>query len=195
MQNIQPVKPVTFLSLTDPKSRQRVDNDFIKFAKKDIEQSKIKGVGQDAEVVKNSKGGLQSKSIGYFHYIDPPFIIDSFQHNASKKVMRALASFMMGDIDEDRFIKALRVMYPDLLERIAKVMEYGATKSNNGKGYPFNNWRLIPQEEHINHAIIHLYALDRGDTQDNHLDHALTRIMMAVGTDPSPEFSKGYTKT
>ena len=69
--------------------------------------------------------------------------------------------------------------------RIAKVLQYGASR------YAANNWRLIPQEEHINHALIHIIAHLAGDTQDDHLDHALCRLMMAYATEPSEKFAYG----
>ena len=68
---------------------------------------------------------------------------------------------------------------------IAKVLQYGADR------YAPNNWRLIPQEEHINHALIHIVAHLAGDTQDEHIDHALCRLMMAYATDKSAGFAYG----
>ena len=69
-----------------------------------------------------------------------------------------------------------------IITRIAKVLQYGAGR------YEPNNWRLIPQEEHINHALIHIIAHLAGDTQDDHIDHALCRLMMAYSTKTSPNF-------
>ena len=69
--------------------------------------------------------------------------------------------------------------------RIAKVLQYGADR------YEPNNWRLIPQEEHINHALIHIIAHLAGDRQDDHLDHALCRLIMAYATKPSEKFAYG----
>ena len=69
---------------------------------------------------------------------------------------------------------------------IAKVLKEGAEK------YEPNNWRLIPEEEHINHALIHLLAAALGDTQDDHIEHALCRIMMSIAVIPSKGFS--YTQ-
>lgn len=194
MDIIEPIQPISPIGTQEKKSITKMDNDFIKFTKKHINEPIVKGVGSDAEIVKNDKGGLQSKAIGAFYLIDADFITNSFVHKGAQKVATLIALFMKEAIEPDKLVKTLRVMYPDMLERIAKVMEYGATKANGGKGYPTNNWRLIPQEQHINHALIHLYALDRGDVQDNHLDHALTRIMMALATEPSEGF-KGYYKT
>ena len=50
---------------------------------------------------------------------------------------------------------------------------------------------MIPQEEHINHALIHIIAHLAGDTQDEHIDHALCRLMMAYATKKSDDFDYG----
>ena len=57
-----------------------------------------------------------------------------------------------------------------------------------GDKYEANNWRLIPQEEHINHALIHYYAAMVGDTQDEHIQHCMCRLMMAFATEKSENF-------
>lgn len=42
---------------------------------------------------------------------------------------------------------------------VAKVMAQGARK------YGANNWRQIPRQDHINHALAHLFALTARDEQ------------------------------
>ncbi|WP_461570741.1 dATP/dGTP diphosphohydrolase domain-containing protein [Thermincola ferriacetica] len=59
---------------------------------------------------------------------------------------------------------------------IARILYKGAKK------YKENNWRLISCRSHINHALTHIFAYLAGDTQDEHLEHALCRMMMAVET-------------
>ncbi len=59
---------------------------------------------------------------------------------------------------------------------IARILHKGALK------YEENNWRLISCKSHINHALTHIFAYLAGDTQDEHLEHALCRMMMAVET-------------
>jgi hypothetical protein len=59
---------------------------------------------------------------------------------------------------------------------LGRVLKEGAEK------YPENNWRKIPTISHLNKALIHIYSFIAGDTQDNHLDHAFCRMMMAVAT-------------
>lgn len=59
---------------------------------------------------------------------------------------------------------------------------------NNGAiKYGDNNWRKIPTQEHINHALIHLYAYLAGDRQDEHLTHAMCRVMFAIGAEPTDD--------
>lgn len=146
----------------------------------------VMGVGRDAEIEVNSKGGLQSKAIGAFYLIDPNFMVQTMEKPETIELMHLMARFMFktGQFPDAEIVGELKLRIPDMLERIAKVMEFGRVEGNNGKGYPPNNWRKIPQEDHLNHALIHLYAYDRGDTSDNHLDHFLARVMMMVTTKP-----------
>lgn len=57
---------------------------------------------------------------------------------------------------------------------IAAVMKQGCEK------YGEDNWHSITAAENINHAMIHLLALRAGDTSDDHLEHAATRILFAL---------------
>ena len=65
--------------------------------------------------------------------------------------------------------------------RLARVMGYGATR------YEPNNWRGIPVYDHINHALVHIFAYLAGDTQDDHLGHALCRLHMAVAVEEAKQ--------
>jgi hypothetical protein len=60
---------------------------------------------------------------------------------------------------------------------VAKVLAEGAAK------YGDNNWRKIPTGDHLNHAMIHVLAFLAGDTQDDHLQHAACRLLMALETE------------
>lgn len=62
----------------------------------------------------------------------------------------------------------------------AEVCAYGAKKYGETVGN--RNYTKIPTEDHINHAIQHLYAYLAGDTQDDHLGHAVVRTMFAYDT-------------
>lgn len=166
------------------------------------EESKIlDGVGRDAEIVTNENGGKQSKTPMALHLVDPKFLkewvdnelehVPTYDHNLFK-AMYNIALFMQS---YDKSYLKITMGYlasnsVDILIRIAKVLQYGADR------YEPNNWRLIPQESHINHALIHILADIMGDTQDDHLDHALCRLMMAYATEKSEgfDYNKYITK-
>ena len=74
----------------------------------------------------------------------------------------------------------------EALTTLAQVFGLGATR------YARNNWRRIPFEDHINHALNHLSLLlsDASDKDEDHLAHALCRLAMAVAKrDPEAPFS------
>lgn len=174
----------------------------------------IDGVGADAEIVTNSRGGKQSKSPMAMHLIDPKFLRehcedkactfeyvdegkntcvdeeDSFEYDCYK-AMSYIAEYMENGVEYllDCAFEQIGGIGIESIIKVAEVLQYGATKANNGKGYPVNNWRLISREEHLNHALIHIVAMIAGDTQDNHRGHALCRLMMAKATKESENFS------
>jgi len=49
--------------------------------------------------------------------------------------------------------------------------------------YEKDNWRGIDLDDHLNHALVHIYAHLAGDAQDDHLAHAFCRMMMAVAVE------------
>ena len=67
------------------------------------------------------------------------------------------------------------------------VFRMGETLKIGAERYAEWNWTGIPTTDHINHALIHLYAWLAGDTQDDHLGHAITRIAFAIHTDAHGE--------
>lgn len=168
----------------------------------------IDGVGEDAEIITNAAGGKQSKSPMAMHLVDPNFLynwaankkeeleyidrddcscVDSENIDAHNcyNAITYIANFMTSDNEKSLLSIAIDCLEADDIKqvaRIGKVLQYGADR------YAPNNWRLIPQEEHINHALIHIIAHLAGDTQDAHIDHALCRLMMAFATTKSDKF-------
>ena len=79
----------------------------------------------------------------------------------------------------------------DLLD--AKAMF--AIAENVAKGaekYGEDDWRGIPIQDNINKALIHIYADLAGDTQDDHLTHAATRLIFALALRLAEE--EGHSK-
>lgn len=60
---------------------------------------------------------------------------------------------------------------PDVLLRIAKVLADGAVKHGE------NNWKKIEADDHLNHALTHLYRYSTGDRTEPHIVHALCRLL------------------
>lgn len=184
---------------------------IIKVGEDYMEKTKvIDGVGEDAEVVTNAAGGKQSKSPMAMHLVDPNFLLNFARNKAEElEYLDAGDSTCVddGDIDKYNCYRAIEnianymltgiefslIMAMDSLNceeldqviQIAKILQYGADK------YAPNNWRLIPEEEHINHALVHIIAHLAGDKQDEHINHALCRLMMAMSTDKSEKFEYG----
>lgn len=142
----------------------------------------IDGVGKEAEIVINENGGMQSKAIGRFDLIPPQVLAVYIKETTGVParyihLLEVMQGRMYGVLNSYLMLKEIIRVETKYLEIIAKVLEEGAER------YSRNNWRLIPAAEHFNHALIHLYALIEGDTQDDHYAHFLTRIAMFVETD------------
>ena len=65
---------------------------------------------------------------------------------------------------------------PSSLLEISTVLAQGATK------YGEWNWLGIPTEEHLNHALTHIYGWLAGDRTEHHLANAACRILFALHT-------------
>ena len=154
----------------------------------------INGMGKDAEIVTNAAGGKQSKAPMAMCLVDAEYLSAIFEDQAiaatnnqefSKyKAITHIANFMK-DEEKTSLLMAMDYLCDNPIQQvinIAKVLREGAEK------YRPNNWRLIPEEEHINHALNHIMADLAGDTQDDHINHALCRLMMAYATEKSVDF-------
>lgn len=170
----------------------------------------IDGVGEDAEIVTNAAGGKQSKSPMAMHLVDPRFLTEFARNKANEleyidegentcvddedmelhgcyRAIEHIAQYMQTGVEFSLQMAMDSLNCEELQQviNIAKILQYGADR------YAPNNWRLIPEEEHINHALIHIIAHIAGDRQDDHINHALCRLMMAYATKPSEKFAYG----
>ena len=82
---------------------------------------------------------------------------------------------------------AFNLLDPHAMFALSAVLEYGASR------YSRDNWRLISVEEHLNHALTHIFAYMANDEQDDHLEHALCRLHMAVAKKIRPNYL-GYAE-
>lgn len=76
---------------------------------------------------------------------------------------------------------AFHFLPPRAMFAAAEVAKYGSEKY--GETLEDRNYKKIPAEEHVNHAIQHLFAYLAGDTSDDHLAHAILRTMFAFEVD------------
>lgn len=67
----------------------------------------------------------------------------------------------------------------DLLPPLATLRVADVLHEGSGK-YGDWNWFKIPMHEHLNHALVHVFAFLAGDTTDDHLGHAACRMMMSL---------------
>lgn len=146
----------------------------------------IDGVGKDAEITVNEKGGKQSVTGYAMELLDPDFLCewfkgDNFIDLITDYMAYGYKSSLISAIYELNLVNANDDY--DAILRIAKVLKFGADK------YKPNNWRLIPAESHLRHALIHYIAYKLGDNQDDHLDHCLCRLMMCYATNESEGFN------
>ena len=69
---------------------------------------------------------------------------------------------------------------PRALFDIAQILAAGAEK------YGAENWRQIPINDNLNHALAHINAFLAGDRQDDHLGHAACRAIFALALQLTP---------
>ena len=63
---------------------------------------------------------------------------------------------------------------PQAILRIADILHQGAEK------YGDWNWHRISPGQHLNHALVHIFAMLAGDESDDHIGHAACRLLMAL---------------
>lgn len=143
----------------------------------------FKNADDNAPIVENESGGKQSVTIGDFTLLPSYFANQYIRQLAAKigdrNIARAyilLESFLNTEEDLDSLIRAVDELTKEPLTIVSKVLTEGLNK------YPRDNWKLVDFKDHINHAMCHLYMYLHGDTQDQHIEHAICRIALAYDT-------------
>jgi len=70
----------------------------------------------------------------------------------------------------------------DLLPQGALFAAAGVMHEGAEKGYAEGGWRELSTQSHLNHAMGHIVGHLNGDRQEDHLSHAIVRLMMAWET-------------
>jgi hypothetical protein len=65
---------------------------------------------------------------------------------------------------------------PETLLAVSAVLSEGAEK------YGEWNWMLIDTNDHLNHALTHIYKFLSDDNQEDHLHNAICRLIFAAYT-------------
>lgn len=69
------------------------------------------------------------------------------------------------------------------LHRVAQIQHQGDQK------YGVDNWRGISEDDHLNHALAHVFAHLAGDRTDDHIGHAAVRMLFALAVHIRPGYA------
>jgi hypothetical protein len=69
------------------------------------------------------------------------------------------------------------------LHRVAQIQHQGDQK------YGVDNWRGISEDDHLNHALAHVFAHLAGDRSDDHIGHAAVRMLFALAVHIRPGYA------
>lgn len=95
------------------------------------------------------------------------------------------------DVNDAGALQAKLPFRYDLIDNKANRM-MAEVLATGAEDYGIDNWRGISIEENINHAIDHLMAEANQDysSGENHLAHAMCRVMFALAIKADPEGNK-----
>lgn len=109
-------------------------------------------------------------------WVDETLSVSAFQHHVGSP---AIVTNTNGGRQSE--LKArFDLIDPEAALVLAQVLHEGAEVYGEGQ----DNWRRIPVNDHLNHAVAHVYRHLGGDTSEDHLGHAFCRLMFAVAMRP-----------
>lgn len=82
-------------------------------------------------------------------------------------------------VNEDGGKESKTVCRFDLLPPMALFVVSNVLKEGADKYGEDENWRQIPISSHLNHALNHIFGWLAGDETEDHLSHALCRLLFA----------------
>ena len=77
----------------------------------------------------------------------------------------------------------LDLIPPVVLLAVGRVLAEEFEEYGPPAGGGVENWRKIPIPDHLNHAMVHVAAYNAGDRSDDHLTHAICRLIFAAAMD------------
>lgn len=143
---------------------------------------------KDMEIFRGQKAKIK-KIQKFVHSTEKFFMIDLDEeaHAWSKEMFEVNKNSKVKGVSKNEPIvtndqggKQSKSLYRlDLVPPLA-LLKVGEELSKGLEHYPPDNWKLISIEDHLNHALIHLYAWIAGDKSDDHLSHATCRLLFAT---------------
>jgi hypothetical protein len=82
---------------------------------------------------------------------------------------------------QSEMIYSFNLIPPRAIFEVARIIKNGADRYEEDPNDP--NYLKLSVNEHVNHALMHLYAYLNGDNTDDHMAHAATRMLFALEVD------------
>jgi hypothetical protein len=87
----------------------------------------------------------------------------------------SLAKFITKSLSTSAHLKLeADLLPPNALLKVVGVLTTGKEK------YPNDKWKTQTIQQHLSHALIHIFRYFQGDKEEPHLSHAATRLLFAL---------------